>query len=176
MKLSLKNFSLGCVLSIFSLTAYAQKWQVADNYEIRFETSNAEGTFKGLNGTIAFDPQKPSEASFDMSLKVSTISTGNSTKDGHARGKRWLNAEVFPTITFVSKEVEPKNGQYFVKGDLQIKGITKEVTIPLSYNNQTFTGSFTITRQDFGIKGSIMSFIVGDEITVNLKVPVKKAF
>ena len=36
-------------------------------------------------------------------------------------------------------------------------------------------GSFTVNREDFGIKGNMFGFMVGDEVNVNLKVPVKKA-
>ena len=129
----MKSLALTSTLLIFSaLTLNGQTWQIADNYEITFETSQAEGSFRGLEGTINFDPDNLATASFKVSVDVNTIATGNKTKDGHARGKRWFNAELFPRITFNSTSVKLIDGKYHVKGNLEMKGIKKEITIPLS--------------------------------------------
>ncbi len=177
----MKSLLLASTLFVISsLISNAQQWQIADNYEINFETSQAEGTFGGLSGTINFDPDKPADAAFDVAVDVSTISTGNKTKDGHARGKSWFNAELFPRIKFVSTDVALKDGVYQVKGNLDMKGIKKEVTIPLTFSengqNGEFRGSFTLNRKDFGIVGNFFgNMAVGKEIRVDLKIPVKKA-
>ncbi|HAD11476.1 MAG TPA: hypothetical protein DCF33_03460 [Saprospirales bacterium] len=51
----------------------------------------------------------------------------------------------------------------------------KVVTIPFTFSNNTFVGSFSVNRMDYGI-GSMegMSKKVSNEIKIDLSVPVSK--
>ena len=78
------RFSAILFFIFISLCGHSQQqWQILEEYEISFSTSKAEGTFKGLDGEISFDPENLASSSFDVSVKVSTISTGNDLKDKH---------------------------------------------------------------------------------------------
>ncbi len=72
-----------------------------------------------------------------------------------------MDAEKFPTISFKSKRLD-KNGDYYgLVGDLTIRDVTKEVTIPVSINGPVkgmqgdsvigLMGQVTINRQDYGV-------------------------
>jgi hypothetical protein len=55
-------------------------------------------------------------------------------------------------ITFTSSSVEDNGGQMVAKGDLSIAGQSSQVSIPLSVNGGTISGSVTLSQKDFGIK------------------------
>ena len=153
-------------------------WVISEDYDIRFDGTKAQGTFKGLEGTIQFDPDIPENALFDVSVEVATISTGNRTKDKHARGKDWFFAEKFPRIRFKSTSVESASTGYRLLGELDLRGVKKEVVLPFTFSGRgdvgEFIGTLKVNRQDYGIKGPFLGFLVGDDFEVFLRVPVKR--
>lgn len=154
-------------------------WNIAEDYVVAFSTGSAKGTFSELDGTIVFDPTTPNEGEMDVSVRVETIDTGNKTKDKHARGDSWFDADQYPTIRFVSDNFTTVDGKYSVSGKLNLHGITKTVNIPFQFEEKSdgmgvFVGSFTLNRKDYGINGNAFGFMVGKEVTVDLRVPVSK--
>ncbi len=152
-------------------------WSISDDYEVRFSGSGAEGTFRGLTGTIKFDPDQLRQSQFDVSIDATTIDTGNKTKDKHARGKSWFDVEQYPEIKFRSLQVTKAGDQYQMTGTLTLHGVEKEITFPFTFTENggsgLFEGSFTVDREEYGIKGPFIGFMVGDDFEVNLKVPVE---
>ena len=154
-----------------------QDWNLSEDYTVKFSTKKAEGTMKGLKGSVKFDPEDLGTASFDVTVDVATIETGNKTKNKHAKNKGWFNAEAYPTIRFISNDVTQRGDQYLTRGQLTIKGITKPVEIPFSfYTNETgglFEGALTVKRKDYALEGPFLfGGLVGDEVEVSLRVPV----
>ncbi len=158
-----------------SFTFYSlQSYDIADDYAVKFETNGAKGTFTDLTGTVVFDPSNLEASKFDVSVATASIDTGNKTQNKHAKGGSWLDAKSNPRISFVSSAFNKTNGEYAVSGDLTIHGITKTVAIPFLFENSTFSGSLTVLREDFEIKGPFLfGGFVGDEIEVSLRVPVR---
>lgn len=165
------------IFSAFTLTTLVS-WNIADDYEIRFEGRGAVGSFSDLDGAIIFDVDNLAQSKMNVSVDVATISTGNKTKDRHARGSNWFDAKKYPKISFQSKEFKKSGNSYEVIGDLNLHGVIKEITIPFTFTNQNsgglFEGSFTVNRQDYGITGPFYGFTVADELKVDLKVPVEQ--
>ena len=170
------------LLAFWGLTAFTSStfnnWTIDEDYEIRFDARGAKGTFQGLNGIIVFDKNNLQGSKMDVTAEVATISTGNKTKDKHAKGKNWLDAKAYPQISFKSSTFKQLDQAYEVTGELELHGVTKKVTIPFSFEESdlggTFKGALTLDRKDYGITGPLFGFTVGNEITIELKVPVKK--
>ncbi len=169
------------IISFMSLTAFThfslKNWSISDNYEVKFQGKSAKGIFSQLNGSIIFDENNLSNSQMDVYLLANTIDTGNKTKNKHAKGKNWLHAEKFPRINFQSSSFQKTDSGYLVKGQLELHGIKKEVSIPFTFKNENerglFEGSFSVKRKDYGIKGPLAGFTVGNTISVSLKVPVE---
>lgn len=161
--------------SLFFLDTFLN-WNITQDYQIKFDTKGATGVFKDLSGNISFDPEKLDASQMKVQVKVNTIDTGNETKDKHAKGKSWFDAEKYPYIRFTSKRFTRGNAGYQVVGELELHGTKKEITIPFKFkednNNGVFEGSFSVNRKDYGIKGPIFGFVVGNEIDIDLSVPV----
>jgi len=107
-------------------------------------------------------------------VETASISTGNKTKDKHARGGSWLDAEAFPRIGFQSKSFVKTDAGYSVEGQLNIHGVSKTVSIPFTFSDNVFSGRLTVVREDYGIEGPFLfGGLVGDEIRVLLRIPVE---
>jgi polyisoprenoid-binding protein YceI len=159
------------------LFAFGLLWQILSGYEVAFSGAGAEGTFSGLQGTIDFDPAMPEAAVFDVTIDAASINTGNDTKDKHARSDSWFATDNYPTIRLRSTRVSKSGSGYQLTGLLNMHGVEKEISFPFTFTETVtgaeFTGSFTVSRKDFGIKGPWYGFTVGDDFTVQLKVPVQ---
>ncbi|MCX8211595.1 MAG: polyisoprenoid-binding protein YceI [Neolewinella sp.] len=163
-------------LATFGLltSIYTYNWEPTDAYTIKFSTEKAEGTFTDLQGTIEFTADDIANANFDVSVATMTINTGNETKDKHAIGDSWLDAEQFPRINFQSHSFQKTNTGYTVDGQLTIHGKSKAVAIPFDFKDNIFSGELTVNRRDFGIDGPFLfGSLVGDEVLVSLRIPVE---
>ncbi|MEM6398207.1 MAG: YceI family protein [Bacteroidota bacterium] len=167
--------------TVFFLAAaiVTNDWQIDDDYTVAFDTGRAEGTFSGMDGEILFDPSDLANSSMDVTVDVATIETGNDTKNKHARGESWFDAEKYPTIRFVGDDFSRAGEGYKVSGKLTLHGNTKSIDIPFTFSpngadSGLFEGSFTVNRKDYGIDGNFWGFVVGKEVEIKLRVPVSK--
>ena len=168
-------------LAIFTLLASAfttfnaVQWHIADSFAIKFAGKDAEGKFEKFSGEIVFDEKNLDASRFSVSVDVNSITTGNGMKNKHAKSDKWFDAKQFPSIHFTSGKFSKTAGGYAVEGTLDLHGVKKLVSIPFSFSNNTFVGSFSVNRLDYGI-GSMegMSKKVGNEIKIDLSVPVSR--
>ncbi len=170
---------LGMIAVIIFFSAFtvnnSMSWQIAEGYSIKFAGTDAEGIFKTMSGAIQFDENNLDASSFSTSIDVASINTGNGMKNKHAVSPKWFDAEAYPAITFNSSKFAKSDTGYEVTGTLEIHGTKKEVSIPFTFSDNTFTGKFSVNRMDFGVgtmKG--MSKKVSNEIDLEISVPVTK--
>ncbi len=168
--------ALVLISSAFTIELY-QSWNISSDYNIKFSGTSANGTFKGLEGVVTFDPNDLTTANMEVSVDVNTISTGNTTKDKHAKGKSWFYAEKYPKIYFKSSNFKRVEEDYEVSGQLTLRGVEKEVLIPFKFketsNGGAFIGKFSISRDAYGMEGPFFSFTVGDEFLIELNISVE---
>lgn len=160
------------VLSAFTLKT-SVNWKISEGYSVKFSGTDAEGIFNDLKGDIQFDNVNPENSSFAFIVAVNSINTGKGMKNKHAVSDKWFDAENYPNITFQSNSVSKEGSAYKVTGIMNIHGVAKEMTIPLSFNGDSFTSKFSVNRMDFGVgtmKG--MSKKVSNEIKLDVTIPV----
>ena len=143
--------------------------------------STVHGSFRGVSGTIRFDPQDVGKSGVEATIDVNTVSTGVDGRDKHLKSPDFFDTAKFPTMTFKSTGVVKSGDHYDVNGDLTLHGVTKRVVLQLETpgNAQTgmdkkphrgFTATTTINRKDFGLNwgGTLSS---GDAVLAhNIKV------
>ena len=172
----MRSFTFLLLFTIGFTGLLATNYTIDKAYSIRFSTEGAEGTFRGLSGTIDYDPENPAAGRFDVSVPVETISTGNGAKDKHARGSSWFDGDDHPQITFKSELIRETKTGLEVIGDLQMAGRTRSVTIPFTFEAGTpavFVGEFSVDRKNFGINGPLLfGGLVGRQVAVTLRIPV----
>lgn len=157
--------------SAFTL-ADAARWNLTDNYEIRFTSDDPSGIFTDLKGDIFFDANNLNASTFNMVVKVNSINTGNGMQNSHAKSAKWFDAETYPDIRFTSKSINKTSNGFSTTGILEMHGVKKEITFPFTFENNIFKGNFEVNRNDYkiGEPGGSAS----DVLKVALKVPVSK--
>ncbi len=163
-----------CLIVLSAFTVYnSSTWNLTDDYEIRFISDNPEGIFKSLDGTIIFNPSDLSNSSFNMSVDVNSINTGRGMQNKHAVSDKWFDANKYPKIIFTSKSINASGSTYSVTGDLSIKDVTKTITFPFTFEDNTFKGTFDIDRMEYHI-GTMngMDKKASQYLKIELNVPV----
>jgi polyisoprenoid-binding protein YceI len=122
--------------------------------------AKVRGTFEDLAGTIVV-AENPLESSVEIEAKAASVTTGNTDRDNHLRSPDFLDAERYPTVTFMSTEIASKRDHWTLKGDLTIRGVTKPVTFDITFEGETtdpygntkagFTAIGEIERKDWGL-------------------------
>jgi polyisoprenoid-binding protein YceI len=170
---------LVATLSVFySNSLLAQNWEVK-SVEVSFRIKNAglavNGSFGGFKGSVVFNPANVSAAELKGTVDVATIETGINMRNNHLKKEEYFNAEKFPVISMVSKKITKTEKGYSGQFDIKIKGVTKQLTIPLTFTDQgksaVLSSSFEINRLDFGVgsKGMVMSSTATVGITATLE-------
>jgi polyisoprenoid-binding protein YceI len=152
----------------------SQNWKISDNYSVKFEGGDPSGEFGGLKGTISFDPNNLAASKLDASIDVATINTGNGMKNTHAKSEKWFDAEKYPTIRFTSASISKTTTGYEAKGTLEMHGVKKEITIPFTFEDNIFNGSFQVNRLDYNVNSAEPAHGAA-MFKVTINVPVVKA-
>ncbi|MEV3984315.1 YceI family protein [Nonomuraea sp. NPDC049758] len=124
--------------------------------------TKVRGSIPVLEATARLDAANPAASAVRVVLDVAGIQTGNQMRDGHLRTGDFLDAAAHPHIVFESTSVKHAGGDAFeVTGDLTIRGVTRQVTVPLDYTGTAvdaqgvtrvgFEGGTAINRKDFGM-------------------------
>lgn len=151
-----------------------------------------QGTAEGVSGSFTIDPANPAGIRGTISAKVSTMKTGNATRDKHLQGADWLDAANHPTISFTITSIKniSVNGIKMTAtavGNFTMHGVTKQMSIPftLTYMDESaktreraagdlvmIEANFTVSLSDFNVKGTkgTIGSKVGQTITVNAKL------
>ncbi len=159
------------VFSAFT-TLRSIDWKIAENYSIKFDGGDPSGEFKGLKGTISFDPNNLSSSKFITSIDVTSINTGNGMKNTHAKSEKWFDADKYPAITFTSSAISKTATGYEAIGTLDMHGIQKQITIPFTFDNNIFKSTFDINRFDYNIN-TVEPNHGSAKFKVSILVPVK---
>ena len=152
--------------------------------------STTNGSFSDYQGGITYDDKDLSAFKADMTIQAKSIDTKVEQRDNHLRSAEFLDTAKFPTITFTSKSLLPPRSGVpggTLIGDLTIKGVTKEVSIPVAISGPVkapfgmaigLSGQLTINRQDYGVSfnkaldnGGLM---VGNDVVINIDIEAHK--
>ena len=167
---------------IFSFILFGQTYTpVDDGSRVHFVINNfgiaTGGDFKGLTGTVKYDPTNPTTADFDVSVDASTVDTDIEARDRDLRKSEYFDVKNYPKLSFRSTKITKanKDGYLFMFGNITIKGVTKEINFPFTATAKNggylFEGSFKLNRRDFGVGRNSLS--LSDNLTVSLSIFAK---
>lgn len=156
-----------------------------------FGLSQYTGRFKTVDATLQFNPEDPSANSITVTIDPLSVETDYPAdyKASHAdsayetwnedlgRNPNWLNGDAFPQITFTSTAITQETASTGkVAGDLTFLGVTKPVTLDVTYNGKAnfpwapeadkigFSAKTVLKRSDFG--NATYAPNIGDEVEV----------
>ena len=154
-------------------------------FQVRHLVTKVRGRFTDLAGSIAFDEASPVNSTVTFTIQAASIDTGTPDRDAHLRSQDFFHVEQYPAITFASTAIAARGGdQYDVTGDLTMRGVTKRITLPVTFLGKAkdpwgnekigFETETTINRKDFGLTWNAAletgGFLVGDEVRISVSV------
>lgn len=145
--------------------------------------AKVRGEIEGLEGTIVL-AERPEESTIEATVDPTTINTKNADRDQHLRSGDFFATEEHPAWTFRSTGARVEGDDLFVDGDLQIKGVTKPVSLLVEFGGigpDTWGGTRAgasartrIKRSDFGITWNVAiesgGVMLSDDVDVEIEI------
>ena len=145
--------------------------------------SNVKGKFTRFGGHIMLNEADVTKSTVSVTIEAGSIDTSNERRDNHLRSEDFFEAEKYPSLTFVSSRIEETADGLVLIGDLTIRDVTKEVSIPFEIAGPVTTqsgrkrlgaeGTLRINRFDYGLQWNRIQEavqVVGDEVRIELNV------
>ncbi|WP_448518523.1 YceI family protein [Rhodoflexus sp.] len=165
------------LVGLIAAHAFAQSDAPKIKTDVSFTIKNAginvEGTFDEVSTTLRWDEQAPENTTITARVVVSSINTNIRARDRHLLREDYFHAAQYPDIRIYSRSIKRKDKQNWEgEFDLTMRGITKKLTIPFSYQKTAqggiFSAQFSLNRLDFQVGKS--SWIMGDEVKVRVRI------
>lgn len=130
--------------------------------------------FRKFSATLNLNAENPANSSVSVVIDAKSIDSGVDVFDGHLNSPDFFDTETFPQITFVSTGLEitgKSSGK--MTGNLTAKGITKPLTLDVTFNKADFSARDKKYKIGFSAQGKILRSdwdlgryvpYVGDEI------------
>jgi len=148
--------------------------------------SAVQGQFNAFDGQVSLDNGEPT--SIVGQIDASSIDTNNAKRDAHLRSDDFFNVAEYPYIRFQSKQIRKNDVGYVAIGDLEIHGITNQVSIPFTLlepmidgfgqERLALIGQIRINRKEYGIvyskKMDNGGLVVDDFIDIDLNIQCVK--
>jgi len=146
--------------------------------------STTRGSFTDSVGDITFDKDDLDTFKANITIQVNSINTNNEKRDDHLKSGDFFDAEKHPTITFMGKKISGSDGNYTILGDLTIRGMTKEIALPVEISGPVknpfggtvmgIAGEIVINRQDYGVSWNKAldtgGFVVDDKVKLVIEI------
>ena len=144
--------------------------------------SKVRGRFETLEGTVKV-AEDPADSAVHVTIDAASISTNEPTRDGHMRSPDFLDVENFPTLEFHSTDIQGSGTEWTMTGDLTIRGVTRPVTLDVTYlgirdnpfgpgRRAAFEASAEFDRFDFGLSWQgpteLGGILVGKKVTIDI--------
>lgn len=140
---------------------------------------SVDGSFTRFAATLDFDPAKPEAGKATLDIELASIDAGGPDANEEVKGKNWFDVKQHPMARFVSSSVKPLgNNRYEVRGQMSIKGKTREVAAPFTLkadgSGALLEGSFPLKRLDYGIGTGAWgdTSVVADEVQIRFRLAV----
>ena len=149
------------------------------------------GTASGISGTVTGDPDKLETITGRIVVAAETLHVTNPVMKEHMHGEKWLDTKANAEIVFDLKSVsnvkrDGNSGTADVSGTFTLKGISKDVTVPVTITYLpgklkarggdvdgdllVIRSNFTINRSDFQIQAGQSADKVAENIEVSLSI------
>ncbi|UXN02863.1 MULTISPECIES: YceI family protein [unclassified Bartonella] len=146
-----------------------------------FGLSNYIARFDKIEGNLVLDPSDVSKSTLEVTVDPASVDTNHQSEPNkfneELAGEKFFDVAQYKTITFKSTAIEvtgEKTGK--VTGDLTFHGVTKPVTLDVTFNTALtphpmtkkaalgFSAKGVIKRSEFGL--SAMVPMVSDDVNL----------
>jgi polyisoprenoid-binding protein YceI len=139
--------------------------------------------FNGLDGGFTYDPANWQATKATFTVDPKSVDTNDSPFNKQVSG--YFEPEKYPTISFASTSIQGQDGKGTMTGELTLHGVTKPVTLEVTFNGAGhgvtplgtrlgFSGSTRIKRSDFGIGGFVLNQFTSDDVDLTFEGEFEK--
>ena len=138
--------------------------------------SKVYGTFGKFVGTLDFDTEHPEAARAKLTIDLDSIDAGSEDANTELQKPAWFDTTAYPVAIFESTRIKDLgNNRYQFIGNLTLRGLTKEVTVPVLLKSERTIGIFDadllLKRSDFNVgAGEWSDSFVSDDIDIRLRI------
>lgn len=153
--------------------------------------SNVKGQFTGVSGTLERHEGDVTKSKVEVTIDAASVNTRDAQRDAHLKSGDFFEVEKFPTLSFKSTRIIPKNhDELAVEGELTIHGVTHPVRLavegptapakdPWGHTRIGASATTKINRRDYGLTWNTVleagGILVGEEVTISLDLQFVKA-
>lgn len=148
-----------------------------------FMVTKVRGRFTGVSGTVTV-AEDMDASSVDVTIDMSTVATGNPTRDEHLRSAELFDVAAYPEARFTSTAVRWRGDRGTVTGDLTIHGVTRSVPLEVVFEGYVrdpwggdrgiWSARTKVDREDFGITWNVAleagGVLVSKEIAIEIEL------
>ena len=138
--------------------------------------SKVYGTFGKFVGTLDFDTEHPEAARAKLTIDLDSIDAGSEDANTELQKPAWFDTTAYPVATFESTRIKDLgNNRYQIIGNLTLRGLTREVTVPMLLKSERSIGIFdaelVLKRSDFNVgAGEWSDSLVSNDIDIQFRM------
>ena len=150
--------------------------------------ATTKGRFHDWEVSAQIDEQDFRNSSATIRLRAASIDTGQPDRDAHLRSADFFDTETHPEIEFVTRQIEPKGGDWRITGDLTIRGVTRPVVLLAEVNGPVtdpwggrrlgLSATGKINRKEYGMVWNAAldsgGFVLADEVKISVELELLK--
>lgn len=148
------------------------------------------GQFRKVTGGFAFDETTGKLADLRVVIETTSVDTGHAARDGHLRGKDFLDVTRFPRMTFTATSMQRRDaGRFTLTGELELLGRRRPVTLEATLNKSErypigppmmkpwvigVSARGRIKRSEFGMNYGVANGLVGDDVELIIELEARR--
>ncbi len=151
--------------------------------------TDVRGEFGSVAGEITIDEGDLARSKVEATVDPATVNTREPKRDKHLRSADFFDVEKHKEARFVSSRVEPAGDKRLrVSGDLTLRGVTRPVTMEVTYTDpirdsrgttkRGAKATTTIKRADWGLTWNKAlesgGVLVSDEVALTLDLELNR--
>lgn len=151
--------------------------------------TRVRGAFNEVDGRVVVDARRSSRSSVVVRLRAESVDTRSAERDAHLRSPDFFDAARHPEIVFRSTALDRVGeSSWLVVGDLTIRGITRQLSVPVELTGLSrtpdgelragFEGAKRVDRRDWGLRWQRVlddgGLLVAEKIVIELEISAVK--
>jgi len=145
--------------------------------------SKVRGRFTDYSAAITVAPNVL-DSTVQATVQLASVDTRDEKRDGHLKSADFFDVENHPTMSFTSTGIRENGKDFYLDGDLTIRGTTRPVTFDLEFNGVVagpwggssagFSAETEINRKDWGLEWNVAlesgGVLVSEKIKIALEI------
>ena len=138
----------------------------------------SEGNFRRFDSQLAIDTANPAHTRITVRIDAASASMTLAEGEDMLRSPAYFDVAQYPDIRFRSTAISARSPtEYAILGELQMRGVTRPVTLTAKLVNRQRNAANTLETVDFVVTGTVQRSAFGmvadpsfvaDDITLNI--------